>query len=109
VYVRETDFTTAVFRGSQPMFIRSRNLNAERTISQEIRLSATYLRDTLQTATIERCYLAGNQISADVQNVLAAEFSAPVVPVALRDFTAAPPHISGMDAELTACTGVFAG
>ena len=110
VYVRETDFTTAVFRGSQPLFIRSRNLNADRTISQEIRLSATYLRDTLQSSSVERCYLAGNEVPVDVQNILAAEFSAPVVPVALRDFTASvPSHVSGMDAELTACTGVFAG
>jgi Tfp pilus assembly PilM family ATPase len=110
VYVRDTDFTTAVFRGSQPLFIRSRNLNAERTISQEIRLSATYLRDALQAVSVERCYLAGNVSGADVQNVLAAEFSAPVIPVALRDFTGSvPAHVSGLDAELTACTGVFAG
>ena len=27
-----TDFTTAAFRGSQPLFIRSRNLNGERTL-----------------------------------------------------------------------------
>ncbi len=110
VYVRDTDFTTAVFRGSQPLFIRSRNLDGERTVPQEIRLSATYLRDTLQAVAVERCYVAGNNVGSDVQNVLAAEFSAPVVPVALRDFIESiPTQLSGMDAELTACTGVFAG
>ncbi len=40
VYVRDREFTTAVFRGSQPVFIRSRNLSAERSVQQEIRLSA---------------------------------------------------------------------
>ena len=110
VYVRENDFTTAVFRGAQPLFIRSRNLNGERSLSQEIRLSATYLRDSLQTVAVERCYLAGNNVGDDVQAVLAAEFSAPVVPIALRDFAAgSPSHLSNMDAELTACTGVFTG
>lgn len=110
VYVRENDFTTAVFRGSQPLFIRSRNLNGERSLPQEIRLSATYLRDTLQSVAVERCYVAGNHAGSDVQAVLASEFSAPVVPVSLRDYAGgAPSHVSDMDAELTACTGVFTG
>lgn len=110
VYVRETDFTTAVFRGAQPLFIRSRNLTGERSVQQEIRLSATYLRDGLQAVTVQKCYLAGNNISADVQSALASEFSAPVVPVALRDFAdASATQIADMDAELTACTGVFTG
>src|SRR5258706_2087393 len=30
IYVREDDFTTAVFRGAQPLFIRSRNLTGDR-------------------------------------------------------------------------------
>lgn len=110
IYVRENDFTTAVFRGAQPLFVRSRNLNGQRTLSQELRLSATYLRDILQTVAVERCYVAGNNVSPDVQSVLAAEFSAPVVPVSLRDFVAGPvSQMTSMDAELTACTGVFAG
>ncbi len=110
IYVRENDFTTAVFRGTQPLFIRSRNLNGERTLSQELRLSATYLRDMLQTVAVERCYIAGDNVSPDVQAVLSAEFSAPVVPVSLRDFVAgSASQMTTMDAELTACAGVFAG
>ncbi len=110
VYVRERDFTTAVFRGSQPLFIRSRHLSGERTLQQEIRLSASYLRDSVQAVKVERCYLAGNAIAAEVQDALATEFSAPVAAVALRDFVDQPPaHVAGMEAELTACTGVFTG
>ncbi len=108
VYVRETDFTTAVFRGAQPLFIRSRNLSGERTLQQEIRLSANYLRETLQTVAVERAYVAGKDEGGQVQAALAAEFSAPVVPVALRDFVDQPPsHLPALEAELTACTGVF--
>ncbi|HEX7150728.1 MAG TPA: hypothetical protein VF618_04500 [Thermoanaerobaculia bacterium] len=108
VYVRDTDFTTAVFRGSQPVFIRSRNLNAERTVQQELRLSATYLRDTLSAHQFEQCYLAGNRIDSEVSDALAAEFDAPVRRIQLRDFVeAAAIDLSGADAELTACTGVF--
>ncbi len=108
VYVRDTDFTTAVFRGSQPLFIRSRNLSGERTLQQEISLSANYLRETLQTVAVERAYVAGKDEGGQVQAALAAEFSAPVVPVALRDFVDQPPvHLPGLEAELTACTGVF--
>ncbi|GAC1397325.1 MAG: hypothetical protein NVSMB68_13600 [Thermoanaerobaculia bacterium] len=109
VYVRDSDFTTAVFRGSQPMFIRSRNLSGERSLQQEIRLSANYLRETLQTVSLERAYVAGKDDGGQVQAALAAEFSAPVVAIALRDFVEDPPgHLPALEAELTACTGVFA-
>ena len=109
-YIREHDFTTAVFRGAQPLFIRSRNLNGERTLEQEIRLSATYLRDTLQTTSVEKCYVAGNGVNGEVTGTIGSEFSAPVVKVALRDVAEqASGDTSAYDAELTAATGVFTG
>jgi len=110
VYVREHDFTTAVFRGAQPLFIRSRNLSGERTLQQEIRLSASYLRDAMQAVSVERCYLAGNRVGREVGEALEAEFGAPVSAVSLRDFVDRfPPESAGIEAELTACTGVFTG
>lgn len=108
-YLRDTDFTTAVFRGAQPLFLRSRNLGAERTLDQEIRLSATYLRDALNVDTFSTCWVAG-QHGPDVQSTLAEEFNAQVRHVSLRDFAEdAPAGASGLEAELTACTGVFTG
>jgi type IV pilus assembly protein PilM len=108
-YVRETDFTTAVFRGAQPLFIRSRNLSGDRTVDQEIRLSANYLRDSLQVSTFAGCYVAGAR-GADVHATLAEEFNTQVRTVVLRDYAeASPADITGLDAELTACTGVFTG
>lgn len=111
LYVREREFTTAVFRGEQPLFIRSRNLAGERTLEQEIRLSATYLRDNLGTDVIEQCYVAGSVIGgANVAGVLSEEFSAPVRTLQLGDFAeVAASDVYGIDAELTACTGVFTG
>jgi len=110
LYVRETDFTTAVFRGPQPLFIRSRNLNAERTLQQEIRLSASYLRDTLQASGFESCYLAGNRLDLEVQQAVAEEFGGPVRRIELADFVDnSPPDLGAIEAELTACTGVFTG
>ena len=109
IHLRDRDFTTAVFRGAQPLFIRSRNLSAERTIDQEIRLSANYLRDSLQVETFANCWVAGER-GADVHAVLAEEFQTSVRPVALRDYAEdPPPGVAGLDAELTACTGVFTG
>ena len=107
VYVRDDDFTTAVFRGAQPLFIRSRNLSGDRTLEQEIRLSANYLRDSLAAATFTDCFVAGNK-AADVHAVLSEEFNTQVRPVALRDYVDdVPAGLTGLDAELTACTGVF--
>jgi type IV pilus assembly protein PilM len=109
LYVRDREFTTAVFRGEEPVFIRSRNLSAERSLQQEIRLSASYLRDALRTETFQQCYIAGNSV-AEAAAALSSEFSSPVATIALNDFAdEVPSHLSGYDAELTACTGVFTG
>ncbi len=109
VYLREDDFTTAVFRGGQPLFIRSRNLRRDRTAEQEIRLSASYLRDSLAVESFSGCYVAGER-GEDVHATLAEEFNTQVRSVRLRDFVVdAPSGIDGWDAELTACTGVFTG
>ena len=109
LYVRDTDFTTAVFRGSQPLFIRSRNLSSERTVEQEIRLSASYLRDSLAIDTFANCYVAGAK-GAAVHDTLASEFNTQVRAVALRDYVEDVPFdLQGLEAELTACTGVFTG
>jgi type IV pilus assembly protein PilM len=109
VYVRDEEFTTAVFRGAQPLFIRSRNLSANRTLEQEIRLSASYLRDSVGTESLAGCYVAGAP-SGDVHAVLADEFNTQVRPLALRDYVEdVPAGLTGLDAELTACTGVFTG
>ena len=108
-YIREGEFTTAAFRGSQPLFIRSRNLNSERTIEQEIKLSANYLRDTLRTDAVEQCYLSGN-VDGAIASIVGTEFGAPVRTIALSDFSERRPDGMGVgayEAELTACTGVF--
>lgn len=115
IYLRDADFTTAVFRGAQPLFIRSRNLSADRTVDQEIRLSASYLRETLNVETFASCYVAGDGGEA-IHATLAEEFQSQVRPVMLRDFVEEiPSGVTGpngaveRDAELTACTGVFTG
>jgi Tfp pilus assembly PilM family ATPase len=109
VYLRDEDFTTAVFRGAQPLFIRSRTLRRDRTAEQEIRLSANYLRDSFAVESFAGCYVAGER-GADMHDTLAQEFNTEVRTVRLNDFVeGAPSGLEGMDAELTACTGVFTG
>ncbi len=109
-YIRENDFTTAAFRGAQPLFVRSRNLHGDRSLEQEIKLSASYLRDTLQTAAIENCYLAGNNVDSTLPATIAAEFQAPVRTLSLADVAEQTPAGAGAyEAELAACTGVFTG
>jgi Tfp pilus assembly PilM family ATPase len=109
VHLRDTEFTTAVFRGPLPLFIRSRNLSGERTIDQEIRLSASYLRDSLSVTSFANCWVAGVH-GGDIHETLASEFDTPVRTLALKDFIeAAPAGTENLDAELIACTGVFTG
>ena len=108
LYIRDDEFTTAVFRGAEPLFIRSRNLSSERSLEQEIRLSANYLRDSLEVDIFSTCYVAGDP-AATLRDVLAAEFDTAVRPVALRDYVEDVPASAAQEAELTACTGVFTG
>jgi len=110
LYVRDTDFTTAVFRGQQPLFIRSRNFSGERTLAQEIRLSASYLRDTLQANGIETCYVAGRVLDDELSGAIRAEFGAPVQPLSLASLVESyPSDAAAHESELAACTGVFTG
>jgi Tfp pilus assembly PilM family ATPase len=109
LYLRDTDFTTAVFRGAQPLFIRSRNVSPDRTIDQEIRLSANYLRDSLAMSSFSACYVAGEP-GAEIDATVAEEFNTKVRTIRLRDYVEqVPSEAAGWDAELTACTGVFTG
>lgn len=108
IYVREREFTTAVFKGSQPAFLRSRNLTGERTVQQEMRLSASYLRDSLRTDKFAQCYIAGID-RGDVAAAVSSEFGSPVTTVALRDFVEQTPDLGGYEAELMAAAGVFTG
>ncbi len=107
-YIREGEFTTAAFRGTQPLFVRSRNLNGERTLEQEIKLSASYLRDTLRTESVERCYVSGSAVNEGLTAVIGAEFGAPVHQISLADCSDGwPQGIGPIQSELAACTGVF--
>jgi type IV pilus assembly protein PilM len=107
-YVRQGEFTTAVFRGGQPLFIRSRNLNSDRTIEQEIKLSASYLRDTLRADSVEQCYLSGCA-NGELSSVISAQFGAPVRMIKLAEMSEAwPEEAREFESELAACTGVFA-
>lgn len=110
VHARETEFTLGVFRGSEPIFIRSRNLSGERTLAQEVRLSASYLRDNLKLSDVEMTYLAGVRIDSSAEEVIRDEFKSPITRLQLKDFAtgAAPAELRGMESELIAFTGVFA-
>lgn len=108
-YFRKNDFTTAVFRGATPLFVRSRNLSTERSLLQEIRLSASYLRANMQWERVERCFVAGNQADQVLMDAIGQEFGAPVKRIQLQDFAdwSNDLNVEGCEAELTACTGVF--
>jgi len=106
--VRDNDFTTAVFRGDTPLFIRSKNLTGDRTLEQELRLSASYLRSALQTETFAQCYIAGNGVGRSVSDIIGAEFNSPVRQIRLTDIAELSFEASRIEAELTACAGVFA-
>jgi Tfp pilus assembly PilM family ATPase len=107
-YIRKREFTTALFRAGVPVFVRSRTIGDERSVEQEIRLSASYFKANLQSARIERCYVAANG-SDSFSPVIATEFETTARPVALADYVDIPTplEIRGVESEIAACAGVF--
>lgn len=110
LHVRTGEFTTAVFRGTEPIFIRSRNLSGERSVTNEMRLSASYLRESVQLGEFETCYLAGNELDPSIPNLVRELFGVEPVMVRLDDYVTrtGPGGALRVESELIAARGVFA-
>lgn len=110
IYLRDNDFTTALFHGSEPIFIRSRSLVADRRIEQEIRLSASYLQKTLAATPVRRCYVVGDgQVTPSVLEAIGSEFSSEVEVLSGSRFadTTGLQLTGHLDAEIIACGGAL--
>ncbi|MFA6958198.1 MAG: hypothetical protein WC538_20210 [Thermoanaerobaculia bacterium] len=110
VYLRDEDFTTAMFRGSEPLFIRSRSVVGERTIEQELRLSASHLQKTLESTPVRRCYVAGDgQVTSSVLDAIRSEFGGEVEVLTSSRFadTAGIATAGHIDAGIIACRGAL--
>ncbi|MGK2859230.1 MAG: hypothetical protein ACSLFQ_18675 [Thermoanaerobaculia bacterium] len=110
IYLREGDFTTAVFHGTEPVFIRSRSLVADRRIEQEIRLSASYLQKLLEATPVRRCYVVGDgQVTQSVLDAIGTEFSSEVEVLSGSRFadTSGLQNAGHLDAEIIACRGAL--
>lgn len=108
VHLADTEFTTGLFQGTVPLFLRSRNLGDIRDVRQEIALSASYMRSRLDWSTPAESWVSGNRIEETVVETIAAEFGAPVRRLRLDDVSAsAPAETSKWEAELLGCVGVF--
>ena len=108
-YLRERDFTSALFRGGTPLFVRSRSLGDERTILQEVRLSASYFRANLRSEKVDCCYIAAESRNGEFTDVVQQEFEAPLKRVTIREHLDPTSSIDarGFETELIACAGVF--
>ena len=110
VFLRDGDFTTALFHGTEPIFVRTRSLVGDRRIEQEIRLSASYLQKTLESTPVTRCYVVGDgQITQSVLDTIGSAFSTTVEVLPGSRFA----DISGLqpaghlDLEIIACRGAL--
>jgi Tfp pilus assembly PilM family ATPase len=108
-YIRNREFTTAVFRNGTPLFFRSRVMSDDRTLLQEIRLSASYFKSNLEISRVEKCYVAGHQFNEQVSSAISEELGATTSRVTLDSYVESSPSIDtrAIEAELTACAGVF--
>lgn len=109
IHVSENEFTTALFRGDEPIFLRSRQLHGDRSVAQEIRLSASYLRDNLPVR-LERCYIFGSAADETVTSVVREQFGTEVRRVSAAQFVQFAPGLDAavLESEVMASAGVFA-
>lgn len=108
-YFGADEFTTGIFRGPTPMFLRSRNLTGARTLEQEIQLSASYVKSRFDWPALERCWVAGVPVSETVLGAISSEFGTVAQRVALADYARLGSGVdaAGFEPELTACAGVL--
>ena len=107
-HIAETEFTTGLFQGGIPLFLRSRNLSHVRDLRQEISLSGSYMKSRLDWSTPAEAWVSGNQVAEPVLETIAAEFAAPVRRLRLHDVSGSTPEDSSKwEAELLGCVGVF--
>ncbi|HEU5162350.1 MAG TPA: hypothetical protein VFV54_04305 [Thermoanaerobaculia bacterium] len=107
-HIAESEFTTGLFQGGIPLFLRSRNLSNIRDLRQEIALSGSYMKSRLDWNTPAEAWVSGNHVAEPVLETIAAEFAAPVRRLRLSDVSGATlEESSKWEAELLGCVGVF--
>lgn len=108
-YLRETEFTIALFTGATPLFYRSRPRGGERTLLQEIRLSASYVRDRLQMPSVAESIVVGHRVEPAESSAISDAFAAPVRVVTASDLGIQSRALDAADcdAELMAGLGVY--
>jgi Tfp pilus assembly PilM family ATPase len=108
-HISDQEFTTALFRGAEPLFLRSRPMSGERSVAGEIRLTASFLRENHQLDTLETCHLAFDGADQNLTEVIRNEFGGNVSRVEAGRYLAIHPDVdvSGIEAEMIACSGVF--
>jgi hypothetical protein len=107
-HLAEREFTTGLFQGGIPLFLRSRNLGRLRDLRQEIVLSGSYMRSRLDWNTPAESWVCGSRVGEPILETIASEFGAPVRRVRLGDVSSgAPADSAAWEAELLGCVGVF--
>lgn len=107
---RGGEIALALFRGERPLFYRSKRLTTGHDLMQELRLSISYLRNQLGVGSLEIGLVAGDQITPDLRDLIAAELDTPVHTVTLEDAGIRPGTIDvrGEEIAVAAAMGVFA-
>lgn len=107
---RSGEMALALFRGDRPLFYRSKRISAAHDLLQELRLSLSYLQNQVGVRTPAICWTAGDQISADLRELITSDLGTPVHTVTLDDVGI---RLGALDARgeeiaVAAAMGVFA-
>jgi Tfp pilus assembly PilM family ATPase len=110
ILYREGDMAMAMFRGRRPVFYRSKRLGAAHDLLQEIRLSASYLRNQEGLGIPVQCWVAGDAVDEELLSMVEREFGRAPSKVQLPEVGI---RLGAIDAgreetAVAACKGVFA-
>lgn len=107
---RQQDLVLAVFRGDQPLFYRSKRISPQHDLIQEIRLSASYLKNHIGIGSPAICWVAGDRIETTLREAISRELNAPVHNITLEDvgLRAETVDVRGEEIAVAAAMGVFA-
>lgn len=107
IHLRDDEFTTGLFRGNEPLFLRSRPLHGDRSVVNEIRLSASYLKESVRVEKVESCFVAGNRVDQGVLDLTQELFGVTPRRVKAAELLGAPLPPGASETEIIAARGVF--
>ena len=109
ITIESAELSMILFRGSEPVFVRSKRVSDLGSLTTELRLSASYLRTQQKITKLARIWLTGDDATEDLARLIERELGSEVERPGLSDLgIETNADIGNAETSVMAAMGVFA-